>query len=103
MESPSVNTHGDLSPRNILVTFKTLYFIDWSEEMYTEPFLDLGYFSILMDYSPREENLLLKNYLLRNPTINEKKRFWIAKKMNFGRWHWEGYILAINFALQSKM
>ncbi len=85
LESPSVNTHGDLSPRNILVAFQTLYFIDWSEEMYTEPFLDLGYFSILMDYNPREENLLLENYLLRNPTINEKKRFHIAKKMNFGR------------------
>ncbi len=85
LESPSVNTHGDLSPRNILVTLQTIYFIDWSEEMYTEPFLDLGYFSVLMDYSPHEENLLLKNYLLRNPTTIEKKRFCIAKKMNFGR------------------
>ncbi len=85
LESPSVNTHGDLNPRNILVTPQTLYFIDWSEEMYTEPFQDLGYFSILMDYSPREDDLLLKSYLLRNPTINEQKRFLIAKKMNFGR------------------
>ncbi len=85
LESPSVNTHGDLNPRNILVTPPTLYFIDWSEEMYTEPFHDLGYFSILMDYSACEDNLLLKNYLLRDPTVNEKKRFALSKKMNFGR------------------
>lgn len=85
LESPSVNTHGDLNPRNILVTPQRLYFIDWSEEMYTEPFHDLGYFSILMDYNSYEDDLLLNNYLLRQITINEKKRFLIAKKMNFGR------------------
>ena len=83
--SPSVNTHGDLNPRNILVMPQTLYFIDWSEEMYTDPFHDLAYFSILMDYRACEENLLLKNYLLRNPTLTEKKRFAFAKKMNFAR------------------
>ncbi len=44
LESPSVNTHGDLSPRNILMASQTLYFIDWSEEMYTEPFHDLLFF-----------------------------------------------------------
>jgi aminoglycoside phosphotransferase (APT) family kinase protein len=85
LESPSVNTHGDLSPRNILMTSQTLYFIDWSEEMYTEPFHDLGYFSILMDYSSCEDDLLLNSYLLRQATTNEKKRFLVAKKMNFGR------------------
>ena len=85
LDSPSVNTHGDLSPRNILVASQTLYFIDWSEEMYTEPFHDLGYFSILMDYSSCEDELLLNSYLLRQATTNEKKRFLIAKKMNFGR------------------
>ncbi len=85
LESPSVNTHGDLNPRNVLMTSQTLYFIDWSEEMYTEPFQDLGYFSILMDYNSCEDDLLLNSYLLRQPTTYEKKRFLIAKKMNFGR------------------
>lgn len=85
LNSPFVNTHGDLQPRNILVASQTLYFIDWSEEMYTEPFHDLGYFSILMDYNSFEDDLLLNNYLLRQATKNEKKRFLIAKKMNFGR------------------
>lgn len=85
LESPYVNIHGDLNPRNILMASQRLYFIDWSEEMYTEPFHDLAYFSILMDYNCYEDDLLLSNYLLRHPTTNEKKRFLIAKKMNFAR------------------
>jgi len=100
--SPSVNTHGDLSPRNILMTSQTLYFIDWSEEMYTEPFQDLGYFSILMDYTPRDDDLLLTSYLLRNPTINEKKRFLIAKKMNFGRLALGGSYIGNKLSLAEK-
>ena len=100
--SPSVNTHGDLSPRNILMSSQTLYFIDWSEEMYTEPFQDLGYFSILMDYNSRDDDLLLTSYLLRNPTINEKKRFLIAKKMNFGRLALGGLYIGNKLCLAEK-
>lgn len=85
LESPSVNIHGDLNPRNILITSQRLYFIDWSEEMYTEPFHDLAYFSVLMDYNLCEDALLLNSYLLRQATAKEKKRFFIAKKMNFAR------------------
>lgn len=78
------NTHGDLSSRNILAADK-IYFIDWSEGMYTDPFHDLSYYSILMDYDCEEEALLLQNYLQRDPTEYEKKRFLITKKMNFAR------------------
>ncbi len=102
LDSPSVNIHGDLNPRNILVSPQTLYFIDWSEGMYTEPFHDLGYFSILIDYSECEEDLLLKNYLLRNPTINEKKRFLIAKKMNFARLAMAGLYIGNRLSLENK-
>lgn len=85
LDSPSVNTHGDLNPRNILISSQGLYFIDWSEEMYTEPFHDLVYFSILMDYDSDDDAFLLKSYLQKSSSSNEKKRFLIAKKMNFGR------------------
>lgn len=79
------NAHGDLSPRNIVVSDQALYFIDWSEGLYTEPFHDLAYYSILMDYNGNEDSFLLQSYLQRDPTANEKARFLIAKKMNFAR------------------
>lgn len=102
LESPSVNTHGDLNPRNILMASQTLYFIDWSEGMYTEPFHDLGYFSILMDYSSCEDELLLNSYLLRQATTNEKKRFLIAKKMNFGRLALGGLYIGNKLSLEKE-
>jgi hypothetical protein len=84
------------------VSPQTLYFIDWSEEMYTDPFHDLGYFSILMDYTSCEDALLLKNYLIRNPTINETKRFLIAKKMNFARLAMGGLYVSNRLSLAKK-
>lgn len=85
LNAPIVNTHGDLNPRNILVSDRDIYFIDWGDGIYADPFLDLAFFSIIMDYDPKEESYLMQCYLGHTPTINEKKRFQIAKKMNFAR------------------
>lgn len=85
LNAPSVNTHGDLNPRNILVSDQDVFFIDWGDGTYTDPFQDLAFFSIIMDYNSKEEAYLMQCYLGHIPTINERKRFRIAKKMNFAR------------------
>lgn len=83
--SPSVTIHGDLNPRNILAGTPKIYFIDWSEGMYTDPFHDLAYYSLLVSYGDKKEATLLKSYLKRVPSSKEMERFKLAKKMNLAR------------------
>jgi len=85
LNAPTVSTHGDLNPRNILVSDQDIYFVDWGDGTYADPFQDLAFFSIMMDYSPEREAYLIQSYLNHSPTIDERKRFHIAKKMNFAR------------------
>lgn len=85
LESPSVTTHGDPNARNILIGNGNIYLIDWSEGMYTDPFHDLAYYSLLLSYGDKEESALLESYLNRSPNLREIERFKLAKKMNLAR------------------
>ncbi len=83
--APKVNIHGDLNPRNILPPDGKIFLIDWSESLWEDPFHDLAFFAILVDYDENRETLLLQSYLDHLPTPDELKRYYICKKMQFAR------------------
>lgn len=80
-----VNIHGDLNPRNILSSNGNILLIDWTENLFEEPFHDLAYYSILLDYDEKLEETLLKSYLNSSLTIDNLNRFHLCKKMQFAR------------------
>ena len=85
INSPRVNIHGDLSPRNIFISNNQVFFIDWFNTYWEDPFLDLTYFAIAHDLGSEEEQTLLKEYLQRSPTSEEQTRFQLVKKINLSR------------------
>ncbi len=84
-EYPKVHNHGDLNPRNIFISDRVV-FIDWAETTLTDPFSDLSYLSLNMDYTPSQEELLLITYLNRDPTPKEWERYELQKKIHHAFW-----------------
>ncbi len=83
-QPPHVNLHGDLVPRNILLSKDRVFFIDWNT-YWEDPFLDLTYFAFTHDFTEEEEQKLLNDYLQKAPTIEEQIRFQLGKKIMLAR------------------
>ena len=111
METYKVNIHGDLNPRNILLESDRAIFIDWEYTGWEDPFMDLSYLALRLDYNEQEEMLFLESYLQHIPSENEIERYYCAKKLNYAeltiyffyfslKWHQSGYSLDPNEPLQ---
>lgn len=85
INAPHVNIHGDLSPRNIFISSDQVFFIDWFNTYWEDPFLDLSYFAVSHNFEDIDEQILLNDYLQRSPTLEEQKRFQLAKKVMLSR------------------
>lgn len=89
-----VRVHGDLNPRNIFLTLKGPKLIDWAESNAEDPFYDLNYFSLFMDYSAEQELSLIKFYLQRKPTAKTLERYQIQKRVVLAFWSLTNLYLA---------
>lgn len=94
MSCTKVNVHGDLNPRNIFLSDGKILLIDWAETTLEDPFYDLAYFSMKLDYSLNEEHQLLSSYLMRTSTPEELKRFHLLKKRHQAFWSLTNLYLA---------
>lgn len=95
LQGGQANIHGDLNPRNIFVTNDKVVFIDWSETLWDDPFLDLGYYTVLAGYNSQEDGILLESYLGHPPTDIEQQRYRLAKKLNYARLSLGAYYVVI--------
>lgn len=94
MSFTKVNVHGDLNPRNIFLVDGKILMIDWAETTLEDPFYDLAYFSMKLNYSPEEEHQLLSSYLMRTSSSEELKRFYLLKKRHQAFWSLTNLYLA---------
>lgn len=93
-EYSKVNVHGDLNPRNIFLASNGMLFIDWAETVLEDPFYDLSYVALKLDYSEANESILFETYLQRSPTSEEQKRYHLHKKIHQAFWSLTNLYLA---------
>lgn len=84
--APHVCLHGDLNPRNIFIVDQRVLLIDWAEACLGDPFSDLTYLSLKLDFNATEETELLKHYLNRPVSKEELHRFNLHKKLHLAFW-----------------
>lgn len=85
MEACKVNTHGELNSRNIFMTDTGAIFIDWEYTGWEDPFFDLSYLALRLDYSQNEEMLLLESYLQHPPASEDLERYSLTKKIHLSQ------------------
>lgn len=85
LSTQKVNIHGELNPRNIFITEKGAVFIDWEYAGWEDPFFDLSYCALRLDYNTEEEMLFLESYLQRAPNPEELERYFLTKKIHLSQ------------------
>ena len=82
LHAEKVSIHGELNPRNIFITEKDIFLINWEYTGFNDPFFDLSYVAIFHGYNEKEELLLLEHYLQHKPCPSELKRYYLTKQIN---------------------
>ena len=65
-----------------------------AETCFDDPFYDLSYFAMKLDYDKNQEHLLISNYLQRNPSFEELERFNLVKRIQQAFWSLTNLYLA---------
>lgn len=92
------NIHGDLNSRNILLHNQRIYIIDWDYVSWEDPFMDISYLAMRLDYTHQQEMMLLEYYLEHTPTSQDIERYYHSKQLNYA----ELAVYFFYFAIQNK-
>lgn len=79
---PHATVHNDLNARNIFLTKDGVRFVDWTETGIDDPYFDLAYYSISLNYTHTEDMVLLDSYCNGHSTQDERNHFALAKKIS---------------------
>jgi len=72
---PSVPTHLDLNPLNIMLAKEQFFLVDWVNGGMSDPYFDLATFAIFQGLNESQTQTFLKHYFGRYPTQFEWNRF----------------------------
>lgn len=75
-----VLSHNDLNPGNILCDGTALWIIDWDTASLNDRFVDLAAIANFFVHTEEQELLLLHTYFDREPTAEEKARFFLMRQ-----------------------
>lgn len=78
--------HLDLHHRNILVTKKSLFLIDWENAAIADPYCDLASTSSIENFTDREMEKLLQLYVKRKCSQSEKNHLFALRILSDVRW-----------------
>ena len=77
-----VSSHNDLNPRNLLYDGRKIWMVDWESAFAADRYVDLACAANFFMRSEDEAQALLAAYWGREPTAQQRARFYLMRQVN---------------------